>query len=177
MKKINIEFIEDYRWRFLWALTAISCFGSVIAMSWFGYQNFQKKRDITQQIQNTRSKMPGAPEVVAAKKDSKHTSSLRSALLLQFDLNKIFNTIENIAEPSARLVNMTFDGSTGKLRLEYELVSVENAVVLTEKLNSGYEIRPWQLESLSTTRSSTSNVISSAPSKAMGVWSCLIKSI
>lgn len=175
MRKISIEFIEDRRWRFLWLLTSITCLGCVIALTWYGYQIAQQKREINLQIQSTGSVMPGALASVVSKQDSRNGSSLKSASLLQFDLNKVFNTIENIAEPSIRLVNMTFDASAGTMRLEYELESVETAVVLTEKLNTGYEAKPWKLESLSSARTSSTTVPNIAAPKTNGVWSCQIK--
>lgn len=177
MREINIEFIEDRRWRFLWSVIAIVCAGLLIAMTWLGYQISQEKREINLQIQSTRLMMPSAPIVGIQKQDARYASSLKAASLLQFDLNKVFSTIENIAEPSTRLINVTFDASTGSLRLEYELDSVEVAVVLTEKLNDGYELRPWQLESLSTSRSNISNAIPSSAAKTIGIWHCQIKNI
>lgn len=174
MRKIDIDFAEDRRWRFVWIMTAILCLGFLIFMGRYSYQIFQEKQEINQQIQNARLLMPGKPIVVDSKPDSRYTGSLKAASLLQFDLNKVFLTIENIAEPSVRLVNMTFDASIGTLRLEYELDSVELAVVLTEKLNSGYEVRPWKLESLSNARANNISGVNPAASKTIGVWSSQI---
>jgi type II secretory pathway component PulL len=177
MREINIEFIEDRRWRFLWSAMAIVCAGLLIAMTWLGYQISQEKREINLQIQSARLMIPSAPLVGIQKQDARYASSIKAASLLQFDLNKVFSTIENIAEPSTRLINITFDASAGSLRLEYELDSIEVAVVLTEKLNTGFEIRPWQLESLSAARSNISNGILSPAAKTIGIWRCQIKNI
>lgn len=177
MRKISIEFIEDRRWRFLWMLMSIVCLGCLIAITWFGYHITQQKRDINLQIQSVRSLMPSAPSVVLPKQDSRYASSLKAVSLLQFDLNKVFSTIENIAEPTVRLVNMTFDATAGTLRLEYELESVETAVLLTGKLNAGYETRPWKMESLSNTRVSNITSVNTVTPKTLGVWSCQIKNL
>lgn len=177
MKKITIEFMDDHRWRFLWSVIIIFCACLLVAIIWSGYKVSLEKREINLQIQSAKLQMSGAPIVGIQKQDSQNASSLKAASLLQFDLNKVFSTIENIAEPSTRLLNITFDASAGSLRLEYELDSVQVAVVLTEKLNNGYEVRPWQLESLSTTRANISNDVSSSIAKTIGIWRCNIKNI
>ncbi len=177
MRKISIEFVKDQRWRFVWLITSILCLGLLIWLTWHSYQTSQENRDLNQQTQNARLLMPSKTVLATSKHDSRHASSLKAASLLQFDLNKVFSTIENIAEPSIRLINITFDASAGALRLEYELDSIEIAVALTEKLNSGYEIHPWQMESLSTPRPSNLNGISSTVAKTIGVWRCQIKNI
>lgn len=175
MRKMNIDLAEDRRWRFVWIMTAILCLGVLIFMGRYRYQIFQEKQEINQHIQNSRLLMPGKPIVVDSKLDNRFTSSLKVASLLQFDLNKVFSAIENIAEPSTRLINITFDASASTLRLEYELDSVEVAVVLTEKLNSGYEVRPWKLESLSNAKANNILSVNAAASKTIGVWSSQIK--
>lgn len=146
-------------------------------MTWFGYQISKQKRELNLQIQSARSLMPGVPPGITPKLDSRYASSLKFASLLQFDLNKVFSTIENIAEPTVRLVNMTFDATAGTLRLEYELESVETAVLLTGKLNAGYETRPWKMESLSNTRVSNITSVNTVTPKTLGVWSCQIKNL
>ncbi len=175
MREINIEFIEDRRWRFLWSVMAIVCAGLLIVVTWMGYQISQEKREINLQIQNTRLMMPSAPIVSIQKQNARYASSFKAATLLQFDLNKVFSTIENIAEPSTRLINITFDALAGTLRLEYEIDSIEVAVVLTEKLNSGFEVRPWKLDSLSNPRANNISGTNAVASKTIGIWSCQIK--
>jgi hypothetical protein len=41
------------------------------------------------------------------------------------------------------------DATANTLRLEYELDSVDKAATITKALNTGYDARPWQLESVS----------------------------
>ena len=177
MKKVNIEFIEDHRWRLVWFMTLIFCLVFFSSVAWFSYQSFQEKQELNHQTQNARLLMPSKVVAVATKQDSRYASSIKAASVLQFDLNKVFSTIENISEPTTRLINLTFDASTGSLRLEYELNSIEVAVVMTEKLNSGYEAKPWQLESLSAARSNAPNGNSSSVTKTIGIWRCQIKDI
>jgi hypothetical protein len=41
------------------------------------------------------------------------------------------------------------DATANTLHLEYELDSVDKAATITKALNTGYDGRPWQLESVS----------------------------
>jgi hypothetical protein len=177
MKKIRIEFAEDRRWRVLWTISAIFCMGVLANSAWMSYRVFQEKQEISQQIQKIRLQMSVKPAPVKSKPDARLTSGFKAASLLQFDLNRVFSTIENMTEPSTRLINMSFDASAGSLKLEYELDSVEVAVKLTEKLNAGYSLKPWQLESLSAIRSNNMKVVLDPVSKTIGVWSCYIRNI
>ena len=177
MKQIQIEFVQDRRWRWLWCISALLAMVGALAMIRYEYQNYQEKLDLKHQIDGIRSQLLIKPKAININSNSKQASSLKAAELLQFDLNKVFSTIENIAEPSTRLINISFDANAGSLRLEYELDSTEVAVKLTEKLNSGYDVRPWLLDNLSTQRASGSNGIANTAQKTIGVWRCNVKSI
>ena len=64
------------------------------------------------------------------------------------NLNKVFASAENLKEPDTRLRNLSFDGSSSALRLEFEIDSLPRAASVTAILNAGYDSQPWQLESV-----------------------------
>jgi hypothetical protein len=64
-------------------------------------------------------------------------------------LNPVFASAENLQEPGVRLRSLTLEAAEGSLRLEYDLESMVKASAITDLLNTGFEQRPWQLESVS----------------------------
>lgn len=169
MKPIQIDFIEDRRWQWVWAFAVL--FG-VCVMAWASW-HWQKTSSTVRDAENRigvagqQLKLLDAPKEIRL--NPRHASAEQAAKLLQQDLNKVFATVENLAEPGTRLRNLSLDGSSGILRLEFELDSMNRAASLTTLFNTGYENRPWQLESVSSVASN--NPMGFAVAQVIrGIW-------
>jgi hypothetical protein len=148
MKSINIDFVADKRWHWVWAAAALGavCLAGAVGVYWQktnrALQDIENRTAITQQ-QITQL---NARRVVVA--DPRQASAEQAVQLLQQDLNKVFASAENLKETGVRLRGLTLDGAAGVLRLEFELDAMPTASIVTAALNGGYESRPWQLESV-----------------------------
>lgn len=154
MKKIQINFISDHRWKWVWglALLSIGCLAGAYAWQWHGASRLARETEDLISVARQNLALLGAPK--EAPLNPKRASAEQAAKLLQQDMNKVFATIENLKEPGTRLRNLSLDGASGILRLEFEIDSVVRASTLTAALNEGYGTRPWQLESVSSAASS-----------------------
>lgn len=150
MKPVHIEFIENTRWRWVWG-GALVVGGCLLAYCvWRAGQINQatqqeSARIATLQTQLQLLRTPAPP----AQADPRSASTQLATQLLQLDLNKAFAAAENLQAPGTRLRGLTLEATANTLRLEYELDSMDKASTITEALNTGYEGRPWQLESVS----------------------------
>jgi len=148
MKTIDIDFVADKRWRWVWAATAFCaiCLASAVALHW--QKTSQAMRDIESRTAIAQQQITqlNARRVVVA--DPRQASAEQAVQLLQQDLNKVFASAENLKETGVRLRGLTLDGGAGVLRLEFELDAMPTASIVTAALNGGYESRPWQLESV-----------------------------
>lgn len=169
MKSIDIDFVADTRWRWVWAAAALSavCLAGAMGMYWQkasrALQDIESRTTITQQ----QIAQLNARRVVVA--DPRQASAEQAVQLLQQDLNKVFASVENLKEAGVRLRGMTLDGGAGVLRLEFELDAMPTASVVTAALNGGYENRPWQLESV--TRAGGGGQIGFASAQVVrGLW-------
>lgn len=148
MKSIDIDFVADKRWRWVWAAAALCavCLAGAVGLYWQktkrALQDIESRSAITQQ-QITQL---NARRVVVA--DPRQASAEQAVQVLQQDLNKVFASAENLKETGVRLRGLTLDGAAGVLRLEFELDAMPTASIVTAALNGGYESRPWQLESV-----------------------------
>ena len=108
--------------------------------------------------------------------DPRYASAEQAARLLQLDLNKAFAVVENIKEPGVRLRSMQLEPAGNTLRLEYELDAMAKATLITELLNAGYDVPPWQLESVS---ASGGNQVSYMPTgqAVRGIWSAQLSNL
>lgn len=177
MKKIQIEFVLDKRWRMTWLVATIFAIGIVGFFSYQGINYSQNTKLLLQQIADARISLQKKTSDLGMKKDIRYSSSQKAASLLQFDLNKVFLLIENATDPSTRLVNLSFDTTNGMLNLEYELNSTDVAVNMTERLNGGYDSRPCQLLNLrSNIKSEKTNPLE-LKNQFLGSWSCRISNI
>lgn len=169
MKSIRIDFIQDKRWRWIW----ITCllFGTVLSgvTVWQWQKSDRAIRETESRLQIVRQKLSQLSAPKESPLNPRQGSAEQAAKLLQQDLNKVFATIENLKEPGTRLRNLSLDGSSGALRLEYEIDSVGKAASLTTILNAGYDTRPWQLESVSTAASNPMGFGSALTHR--GIWS------
>jgi hypothetical protein len=148
MKTIEIDFVADKRWRWVWAVAALcaACLAAAVALHW--QKTNRATRDIESRAATIQQQITqlNARRVVTA--DPRQASAEQAVQLLQQDLNKVFASAENLKEIGVRLRGFNLDGTAGVLRLEFELDAMQKASVVTEALNGGYENRPWQLESV-----------------------------
>lgn len=169
MKPIQIDFMEDKRWQWVWTFAVL--FGACL-MGWASWQ-WQKTSSAVRDTENRIGVARQQLELLNAPKEirlnPKQAGAEQAVKLLQQDLNKVFATVENLAEPGTRLRNLSLDGASGILRLEFELDSMNRAASLTTIFNTGYEHRPWQLESVS--GAASNNPIGFATAQTIrGIW-------
>lgn len=183
MKPVQIEFIENHRWRWMWALVAMTCLTLVSVFVWRGVQLNTAVAQEKDRIGALQSELQRRSVASQNKVDPRQRSAEQAALLLQQDLNMGFAAAENLQEPGALLRALALDTTSGVLRLEYDLDTVVKAAVITETLNSGYENRPWRLEGLSGSTTDAASVrgtampmVSAAP-LFRGVWSVRLNSL
>lgn len=175
MNPVRIELIEDSRWRVLWVLTLIFALGLLILTSVRAVHSHR----LTQHEEIRRTALRAQIEQLYASAptsaDPRQFSIKLVAESMQLDLNKIFSTVENQQLPGVRLRSMHLDTTSYSLRLEYELDSITKAATMTEKLNAGYEARPWQLERINakSTADNSFNGLQTTP-LFVGVWSAHI---
>jgi hypothetical protein len=149
MKPVHIEFIENTRWRWVWG-GALVVGGCLLAYCvWRAGQISEATQQEGARIAAAQTQLELLRTPAPTVADPRSNSNQLAAQLLQLDLNKAFATIENLQAPGARLRGLTLDATANTLRLEYELDAVDKASTVTEALNTGYESRPWQLESVS----------------------------
>jgi len=181
MKAVQIEFIENQRWRWVWALAVIGCLSLMSALAWRWVQLNTVAAQENQRIAALQTQFQQHNTPVQNKVDPRQASAEQAAQLLQQDLNKGFATAENLQEPGVRLRGLTLENTSGVLRLEYDLDSVVKAAAVTEALNAGYENRPWRLEGVSTTADSSieHRAVISMPLAPVfrGVWSVQLKNL
>lgn len=151
MKPIEIDFVADKRWRWMWAVAISSALCLAAALTLYWQKKDRAARDIESRaaIAEQQITQLSARRVVVA--DPKQASAEQAAQLLRQDLNKVFASAENVKETGVRLRGLNLDGTTGVLRLEFELDAMPTASIVTAALNGGYENRPWQLESVTST--------------------------
>jgi hypothetical protein len=149
MRAAHIEFIENTRWRWVWGGALAVCVCLLAYGVWraglISQASQQESARIAQAGTELQLLRTPAPTVA----DPRSPSTQLAAQLLQLDLNKAFAAAENLQTPGARLRGFTLDATANTLRLEYELDSVDKAATITQALNTGYDARPWQLESVS----------------------------
>lgn len=180
MKPVQIEFIEDHRWRWVWASALVCCLGIVGGLAWRGHQAEQAAQQERARISAVREHLQQLRTPATIPVDPRRTSSELAAQLLQRDLNLAFSTVEHLQEPGARLRGLAWEAAANTLRLEYALDSVLKASAVTEALNAGDDRRPWQLESVGgggANGASGSVSMVSGPPAFRGVWSVQLQKL
>lgn len=173
MKSVQIEFIEDQRWRFIWIAALIYGLGLLASLVWRWETLEQSIREESELISEVQLRLQRIPAPVHHKVNPRHTSLSLAAKFLGQDLNNAFATVENLQEPGIRLRSLSLETVVDSLRLEYDLDSMVKASTLTEALNTGYEYRPWQLESIS--GPAGEGLMVSGTSSFRGTWSVQLK--
>lgn len=167
MNPVHIEFVENTRWRWV-SGGALVVGGCLLAYCmWRADQISQATQQEGARIAAAQTQLQLLRTPAPTVADPRGASTQLAAQLLQLDLNKAFATIENLQAPGARLRGLTLDATSNTLRLEYELDAVDKASTITEALNTGYDVRPWQLESVS----------AAAPPVFKGQWVVQLKKL
>lgn len=184
MKSIQINFVEDWRWPWLWAGALLCSLG--LLGTWLGrwlpiqQATAEQHAQITtlqQRLQGLNDLAQSARQQRQARQDSaqpRQASLAQAAQLLQQNPNAVFAAAENLQAPGFRLRSLSLQAGANRLRLEYELATLAEVAALSELLNGGDEQRPWQLENVS--RASGNSAMGEIPMNPQGhgyrgVWS------
>lgn len=170
MRALQIDFIKDKRWRWVWAVGAVSALVLLALTFWKWQYAHQTLREFDDRIGGFTQQAAQMNAVQPVVVDARQASSEQAAKILQQDLNKVFASTENLKEMGVRLRNLNLDSPAGTLRLEFELDSLPRAASLTAVLNGGYDNRPWQLESVTGANATNTMGIPSAQT-LRGLWS------
>jgi hypothetical protein len=173
VKSVHIEFIQSRRARTVWAIAAFLSLCVLGGVAWRWGEIDRAVRNEREQISAAQLQLQKLNKPVQKKADPRQVSVEKAVQLLRQDLNKVFATAENLREPGVRLRGLNLEAAANSLRLEYELDSMVKASVVTEALNNGYELRPWQLESVSGTsegRPPGSVAVVPAAPVFQGIW-------
>lgn len=170
MKSLQFDFIPSKTWQGIWAVAGLCVLCIAGAAGWRWVQLQTTAQELAAQLQATQQDIQHLRQPVLNPADPRYASAEQAARLLQLDLNKAFAVVENIKEPGVRLRSMQLEPAGNTLRLEYELDAMAKATLITELLNTGYDVPPWQLESVSASGGNQAAYISSTQA-ARGIWS------
>lgn len=145
MKPIHMEFVPNRSWRLVWALSAVLALVILLlaGVKWQGRQQgwereSQAQRSLRAQIDALSQPSQPLPAMQVRARQQVNAQ-------LQLDLNPVFATVEGLQLPGVQLRSLNVDTSNGVVRLEYALDSVAQASQVSEKLNTGYDRKPWGL--------------------------------
>jgi hypothetical protein len=183
MKPQRIEFVRRPRWLLVWfptlvAVGAIAGWGFVRASAHLRAADAAVTRalEYRAQAQTLRAQAVKSAEAASAAGSAAVHRAVKKAL--QADLNALFATVENIAEPGTRLATLTMDASSGIVLIEYEMETMGQVAILTSAMNSGHSTPPWKLVSVNSV-ASNSRVASVAASagKLRAQWQANLSEI
>jgi hypothetical protein len=180
MKPVRLDFIEDRRWRLVWSAALVCALALAGNLIWRLVPIYEAQGEEQALIAAAQLQLQNKPTSVQGEANPRFASLSQAAQLLQQDLNPAFASAENLQEPGVRLRSLTLEAGEGSLRLEYDLESMVKASAITDLLNTGYEQRPWQLESVS--GSADSGTVGGMPmtpttSGFRGVWTVQLKKL
>jgi hypothetical protein len=148
VKPIHIEFVEDRRWRWVWASAAVCAGLLMYGLFWQLGPVRQAHVETSDRLHALRQRLAVLRAPIPSKANPRQASVAQAAQSLQQDINQIFAAAENLQEPGVQLRSLIFDSGTTAMRLEYELDSLQKASTVTTLLNMGHDQKPWQLESV-----------------------------
>lgn len=183
MKTIRVEFSVPAAWRYVWAGLGLFSAALLLALTWYLYALSKSEKELRFQLDELQQQVGLRQTPPTQTASPRQAAAQRALASLQFDLNKVFSTIENVKVSGARLTAVTFDMGSGSLVLEYILESPSHAQAVTDALNSGYDSRPWRLNRVESTSaaaagvSSQSAVYSSPRPTARASWQVAMHSL
>lgn len=145
MKPIRVEWVPSRAWRVIWGVAAVAAVGIalVACRQWQGHQTVLLHAQEQQNALLTEIDALKQPPKPFAPAFAKLRQQVQGQLLV--DLNPVFATIEGVQLPSVQLRGLNVDSGSGVVRVEYMLDSVAQASLVSEKLNTGYDKKPWAL--------------------------------
>lgn len=145
MKPIRVQWVPGREWRVIWGAVAVAAVTAFLAAlwQWQGHQTVlahaqEKQNALLTQIDALRRPSKPLPPAVGKLRQQVQTQML-------LDLNPVFATIEGMQLPGVQLRNLNVDAGSGAVRVEYTLDSVAQASLVSERLNAGYDKKPWAL--------------------------------
>lgn len=145
MNPIRVEWVPSRAWRVIWGVAAVAAVGMVLVAGrqWQSYQTALVQEHEQQQEMSAQLDALKQPAKPLSPAIAKLRSQVQGQLLL--DLNPVFATVEGMQLPGVHLRSLNLDAGSGSVRVEYALDSVAQASLVSEKLNAGYDRKPWVL--------------------------------
>lgn len=149
MTPLRIDYVAPKAWLWSWlgAAAVVAVLGGCFA--WKVHALANAASTATSAMDIARAEIEKRRQPLFSKPLPRGQSATQAIALLQWDVNKVFSTIENVDIAGARLTNMTLDLVSTNLGLEYGLEQSTLAQTVTEALNSGYDMPPWRLSRIS----------------------------
>lgn len=144
MKSLHIDFIEDKKWRYTWIVASAALALVLIVHEIWAHKISLQQNELQQQLDSLQSRM--LVSTATQSQDRRHAHALAVAHILQIDLDKIFQTLEALKEPSIRLQQLQINTASRQARVEYQFSQIEKITVISSRLNSKYSNHPWRFE-------------------------------
>ncbi|MET1117135.1 MAG: hypothetical protein ABWY08_19585 [Comamonas sp.] len=175
MKSVQLEFVEDETWKFVWAAAALALLVITLTMVVPIWQLHGKHVALDREV--ARFQALQLQQLAQPKKTGNPLGNVRAASedaavrLLHRDWNQFYDTIETPALSQARLLQMGFDSATGDTTLEYELDQLEQAAQVSSALDDASPRRGvWRLERLERLERAGPTQSTSGAAKVKGYW-------
>lgn len=168
MRRVRIQFVESKAWKVVWLVTAVFLLSIAGFTGWQVWQQRQIRQGLQVELSRLQAELRSKAAPVAPAVNSRGASERAVQRLLQWDWNRVYDSVENPELATARLVQMSVDAETGSAWLEYELETLDQAAGATAALNAGEASRPWQLERMSTVTNAGANPTGRA--KVQAIW-------
>lgn len=160
MTPLRMNYVAPKAWIWSWLGVAVVVAALSGYFAWKVHALASAASAATAAIDIARAEIEKQRRPILSKPLPRGQSASRVIALLQWDVNKVFSTTENVDVAGTRLTSMTLDLASGNLGLEYALEQSTLAQTVTEALNSGYENKPWQLSRITNDTSRPSNSVS-----------------
>ncbi len=169
MKPVRIQFVEPRAWKVIWLVTGVILLSIAGFTGWQVWQQHQIRKGLQVELDRLQVELKARAAPVAPAVNPREASEKAAQHLLQWDWNRVFDSIENPELGTARLVQISVEAETGDVRLEYELENIGEGSAVTAALNAGDNPAVWQLERLAAAPINVNSSYSSN-AKVRGVW-------
>lgn len=178
MKAVRIDFIPRRSWIGVWVVAALILLGMLALGTSDMVATMQEMQILDAKVISMRATLDKTGHQTQIQESPQTKSIAIANQALQLDLNKPFAALENMAIPGVLLVSASLDMANDGMRVEYALESMAKAVEVTDYLNSGYDARPWVMESVTSSIGSPAAmgaISGAATATAKGIWSVKLK--
>jgi len=161
VKPLRIDFIQRSRWLLVWfpaviAVGAIGAWGFMRSSALLQASEAATRRASEYRVQTQALRVQAAKAAEAASAAGGGAAVHRAVRkALQVDLNGLFATVENIAEPGTRLATLSTDTSSGTVLIEYEVETMSQVATLTSAMNAGHSVARWKLVTVNSVASNS----------------------